>query len=222
LLTNLTGHTDAVLNLALLANKSLISCSADKTILIWDLNNGKISKILRGHTNQIFCVCSIENDTLASSSLDWTIRIWNVRTGEVLLKIQKKNFLYSFCLLLLSNGNLASGESDRVIKIYNVTTGMLVNSLFGKRAGAYFLTNVNSKHLASSFDETIEIWNYIDGFCLRTLKSHSNHVRSLALLKNGTLVSASLDRTLKIWALTNVLSDGRSKLEYCNKNSIRL
>jgi WD40 repeat protein len=229
LLKNLTdGHKDSIFGFDVLKNRNLISCSADATIKIWNLTNFELLKTLRAHTKHVYSVCLLAakksgsfclyTDSLAASaSLDRTIRIWNLKNGKNVLTIESKDFAYATSLLLLLNENLASGESDGLVKIWDVTTGLLVNSLSGHTNKIASLVNLNSKHLASgSHDGQIRIWNYHNGACLRTFKSHLQTVSSLSLFKNGNLLlSASLDRTVKIWALKNVLkSDPKRKLEY--------
>ena len=52
----------------------------------------------------------------------------------------------------------------------------------------------------SSEYETIKIWNYESGECIRTLRGHSDCVRDIKWIMNTEyIVSASDDRTLKIW-----------------------
>jgi WD40 repeat protein len=65
----------------LLSNGNLASSSADKTIRIWNLNTGKLIKILSGHTNRVVSIVALDNAHLASASWDQTIRIWNIYNG---------------------------------------------------------------------------------------------------------------------------------------------
>ena len=60
-------------------NKQLISCSLDKTILIWDLTNlKKLPKVGYGHTSLINDIAMAPNGNFfATASSDHTIRIWS-------------------------------------------------------------------------------------------------------------------------------------------------
>jgi WD40 repeat protein len=175
-------------------------------------------KSLYGQRN-VYCVCSLSNGNLAFSDsiyLDSVTRIVNWRTSENIVTI------YSFfanCLLELPNQHLASGESDAMVKIWNATSGMLVTTLTGHTGEVVCLIDLANKHLASSsFDRTIRIWDYQNRTCMKTLKGHLQTVFSLALVKSdhNLLLSASLDRTFKIWRLASVLDNQTAiKLEYC-------
>ena len=53
---------------------------------------------------------------------------------------------------------------------------------------------------SGSSDCTIKIWSPEENFrCIMTIDEHQESVFSLILLPDGRMVSASEDRTLKIW-----------------------
>ena len=57
------------------------------------------------------------------------------------------------------------------------------------------------KLISASRDETIRVWNLVNGECEKTLRGHTNSVKCLKLLKNGQLASGSVDSLIKIWSL---------------------
>ena len=54
---------------------------------------------------------------------------------------------------------------------------------------------------ASGSLKDIKIWDINNGRCIKTLSGHTNYVRALALLPNGSLVNCSQDKSVKIWDL---------------------
>jgi len=80
----LSGHSDWVKSLVFSPDgTSLVSCSSDKTIKLWDMQTGGVVKTFQGHTDTV-CSVSISADctTIASGSSDKTIHLWNIQTGE--------------------------------------------------------------------------------------------------------------------------------------------
>jgi len=81
-LKTLTGHTDYVNSLAYLGNNLLASASDDKTIKIWNIENGKCLKTLTGHTDYVYSLAYLGNNLLAANNNDdktlkdtnWTYR----------------------------------------------------------------------------------------------------------------------------------------------------
>ena len=61
-----------------------------------------------------------------------------------------------------------------------------------------------SEHVVASGDDdgVIKIWDLHTGYLLQTLSGHSSDITSVSFSANGkTLVSASRDRTIKVWQL---------------------
>jgi WD40 repeat protein len=67
----------------------------------------------------------------------------------------------------------------------------------------FYYFSLHGKTLASgSYDNTIKLWNLATGEEIRTLRGHSQSVRSIAISPDGkTLASGSADNTIKIWRL---------------------
>ena len=59
----------------------------------------------------------------------------------------------------------------------------------------------SNKLITASVDNTIKIWDFESGNCLKTLADHDNWVTSILLIPNNKLVSGSTDKTVKIWDL---------------------
>jgi WD40 repeat protein len=52
-------------------------------------------------------------------------------------------------------------------------------------------------------DQAVKIWS-IDGELLNTLTRHNDEVWSLAVMKNGDIVSGSHNAVIKIWSIDGV------------------
>ena len=52
--------------------------------------------------------------------------------------------------------------------------------------------------MSASNDFTIKIWDLAEKKCNATLTDHHNYVLSLLLLKNGIMLSGSMDQTIKV------------------------
>jgi WD40 repeat protein len=79
-LTDLSGHTKAVLAVACARNKPLIAtASADRTIRLWDTSNWSQIKVLQGHLGPVQSIAfSPDDDLLASSANGIDVRLWQV------------------------------------------------------------------------------------------------------------------------------------------------
>ena len=73
---NITGHQNYVNNLRLLEGSDIISCSNDKSIRIWNVENGGQKKIFNGHKDSVYDILKFNDEILLSASADKTIKIW--------------------------------------------------------------------------------------------------------------------------------------------------
>ena len=77
-LQTLTGHTDAVWSVAFSPDgQRIVSGSDDKTVKIWDANNGKELKTLTGHYTVWSVAFSPDGQRIVSGSRDNTLKIWD-------------------------------------------------------------------------------------------------------------------------------------------------
>ncbi|XP_022085077.1 coronin-2B-like isoform X2 [Acanthaster planci] len=87
LLADLVKHTRRVIQIEWhpTASGILLSASQDNKIIIWDVQQEKVFKIIDCHRDRINCVAwSWVGDLLATTSKDKKIRIIDARSGEVL------------------------------------------------------------------------------------------------------------------------------------------
>jgi WD40 repeat protein len=222
LIKNLTDHRMAVNDLAFFKKDKLISGSLFDAVIFWNTTDGLVLKTIEDY-NLVLCLCTFEKQ-LAMSDWNYRIHIWSnvdhlvdlgTKTWTEPIEI---NFVRFF-----STGNLAYSTVEGLIRIRNVTTSFLVSSLSGHRKHVTFFIELKSGFLASaSADARIKIWNYTSGDLLKTLTGHSKRIDVLCFSKHqDTLMSSSIDKTLKLWNLTNVLKNFTNKnltinLEYGN------
>ena len=114
------GHSASIESIAYSPDGAYIaSASVDKTIMIWEIETGRLLRTLVGHTDDVNSVCySPDGKYLASSSADKTIKLWEVKTGEcVKTLVGHTSFVESVCYS--PDGKyLASGSYDKTIKLW--------------------------------------------------------------------------------------------------------
>ena len=70
----LNGHTDCVWSLAFGQGNILASGSGDRSIKIWNAENGQFIRTLNGHTDSVWSVAFGQGNILASGSVDRSLR----------------------------------------------------------------------------------------------------------------------------------------------------
>lgn len=99
---------------------------------------------------------------------------------------------------------LLTGSRDKFIKVWNL--GDLPNnsiSTMNNEGIVFALVHIRDSIIASGGCENlIKLWDFKSGNCLHSLSNHTNQVWDLLLFDNlGTLLSVSLDKTIRLWSI---------------------
>lgn len=193
----LKGHTEGVLYVSQYDKNILLSCSKDKTIIIWELsdNNYSILGTLQGHSSAVTKVINLVGGNIASCSSDKTIKVWENSSSfsciATLKSVNEKTNIDSF--IQISNGKLVSCSCcNDTVSFYDLLTFKLV----------YIMEKISSSTSSNSLLEIennkIAICGYkaltiIDGDEYTIQMSVSvpdgGNLRSVAFWKKNTLIA---------------------------------
>ena len=181
----------------------LISGSSDKTIKLWNLNNGEVIRTLAGHSGSVISLAiAPDGQTLFSGSIDETIKLWNLNNGEIINTFTGHQGAVGSLAVSPDGQTLFSGSWDETIKLWNLSTGQIERVMEGHSGAVNSLAiSPDGQTLFSdSIDDSIKLWQISTGEELSPLSGSSTHISSLAISPNGQLVfGASIDDTIKIW-----------------------
>ena len=196
----------------------IISGGEDKNIIIWDkvfnTNNKNVEygvkKRLEGHTDS---VCSllfiIEYKYLISGSKDKTIRIWNYENNYGCINIinelnteinsikynyVKYNINKNALIISCEDGNIYFIDINKMIKIKSIQ--------FSKYPVKDFDINENQLLIASN-DYKGRIWDF-ETKARETLKGHNKPLSSIIKYDNNTIITSSIDCTIRLWCKDNI------------------
>lgn len=207
LIFNLKGHRDmSMVNIARFSpdNKYLVSASNDHTVIIWDLQSGKLVHRLESHTKEVINVnYSPDGNNIVTASADNTAKVWNAKTGELLFSLvghsgEVGNALYS------ADGKniLTSSRGERTSIVWDAKTGKLLYTIGGPDNGLNIaIYSPDDKYiLAGAINNTAQIFDAHSGRLLTTLQGHTKIATDASYSPDGKImVTTSEDGTGKIW-----------------------
>ena len=176
--TVLQGHRDMVTTLAFSPDsKTLASTSFYGTILLWDVETGRLRYSLPAHTGSIQTLAFSPDNAILASGGYWnpdaesTISLWSPRTGQLLTTFEDHTapvFALAFSpdVQGVYGGTLASAGWANTIHIWNPYTGALREIFEGDAAPVIALAFLSGTHgsyseafASVSLDGTIEVWS---------------------------------------------------------------
>ncbi|XP_045864335.1 zinc finger protein 106 isoform X3 [Meles meles] len=194
------GHQAAVNAIQIFGNL-LYTCSADKTVRVYNLVSRKCVGVFEGHVSKVNCLLvtqiSGKNAALYTGSSDHTIRCYNVKTRECVEQLQLEDrvlCLHSRWRILyagLANGTVVTFniKNNKRLEIFECHGPRAVSCLATAQEGARKLLVVGS------YDCTISVRDARNGLLLRTLEGHSKTILCMKVV-NDLVFSGSSDQSV--------------------------
>merc|ERR1712070_215135 len=180
-----------------LCGDRLVTCSADKTLKVWDVEKQKVKKTLSGHTTRINSVAS-DQKSIISGSRDGTVHIWDLRT-EITDTEPSEHVPVTYVSMGTVPRHAMIGRQDGEIRLMDMRTPITIVRTFFGHTGAITGLDFNGDLLASSStDGTARIWDFGTGTRIHTLKGHYSDVSSVQL-DETKVVTCSYDETIRYW-----------------------
>jgi len=232
----LTGHANRVTSVAFGPEGwRIVSGSGDTTVKVWDAVGSRELRTFRGHTDCVNSVAfSPDGRRIASGSGDSTIKVWNATSGQQLRTLEGHRDCVNSVGFSPDGRRIVSGSSDNTIKTWDTTSGRLLFTfrwqryaaadVIGGEAFEEYANGVNSVGfspdgrwiVSGSSDNTVKIWDAMNGRELRTLRGqrekvleaiddevfqeYPSGVNSVAFGPFGwRIVGGSGDGTLEVW-----------------------
>jgi WD40 repeat protein/DNA-directed RNA polymerase subunit RPC12/RpoP len=205
----LTCHEEWVTGVAVSRDGTwAASGSHDKTVKIWDLENGQCRATLKGHTDEVQSVAITPNGKrILSGSNDGSIRVWDAVSGQEVAKLKGHTGGVRSVVALPDDDRALSGGFDKTLRLWDLASGKCLKTIECEPTGAggVLCSSINpagTQALSGHFDGQVRLWSLESGQSLSNLQGHSAPVNSVQITPNGRFaVSASEDKTIKVWDL---------------------
>lgn len=166
LIGSLNYHSSFINSILILQDGRIASCSSDKTIKIFNLQNYKCELTLTGHQEAIYYISQLENGNLISCSEDRTIKIWSLKDDNFLClhTITDSHREWVNKVIPCSKNRIVSCSFDNTIKIWSsLPPYSLIATLEGHIKEVISIVQLKQKEIlvSASCDYTLRIWNLV-------------------------------------------------------------
>jgi len=201
------GHTDGINSVCFSPDgRYVLSGSDDKTIKLWDIQNGNEIITFKGHTSQVRSVCfSPDGKNVLSGSWDGTLKLWDIQNVKEIKSIEA-GWINSVCYT--PDGRyVLTGSSDltnngRAITLWDIKNGKEIKS-FNSHTKEVISVSIspNGRYILSgSSDKTLILWDIQNGKELKSFIGHTSGITSVCFSPDSRYaLSGSDDTSMKLW-----------------------
>ncbi len=180
----------------------MLTCSMDHTVRLFDLHNFKARISYRAHVDSVNCINWLYmSNNFVTASADKTISLWDMRTNICTSTYYGHNNAVNSAQVDNTGNILASCDADGIVKFWDVRMVREIDSFDECKQSANCLCFDRSGNiLAVGYDDSnIRLFNGIKKSD-SLLKGHEDAVLDVLYDPNNvSLLSASSDRSFKIW-----------------------
>lgn len=167
----------------------IVTCSADKTAILWNVATSQIVHQYDHHTDTILDVAWRDNYIFASASADNTIGICNVNGSDHFLR----GHTCHVTAVSWSNDGvlLASASEDKTVRIWQENSETII--LSGHKTGVScvkWVPHSDYTVVSSSQDGAVFIWDARRGQPLHIIERHTKDVISLSVSPCGNYIAS--------------------------------
>jgi U3 small nucleolar RNA-associated protein 15 len=150
---------------------SLMSCSDDRTVRLWDLPSDKSMTKFDGHQDYVRCGAFMpaQSGLLVSGSYDQTVRLWDSRAGGKAVMVFKHAAPIE-TVLPMPSGTAVLASSDNAISVLDIIAAKPIHMLRNhqKTVTALTLANNGERLLSGALDGHVKVfettgWNVVGG-----------------------------------------------------------
>ncbi len=200
--------------------KTLATAGFDNAVKLWDISPDgtlKEKKVLSGHTGPVYAVAFHPTDPklLASASQDKTGRIWDIADGKMKFELKGHTDIVDTIAFSPDGKSLATAGADKAVKLWNPADGKELKTLGSHDGSVYAVAfSPDGKLLASAGagkDNLVKVWDVKEQKELTQLKGHEQPVTAVAFTDNDKVVTASMDRTIRVWTTKDPKPDPKTE-----------
>ena len=179
------------------------TASLDGTAVVFNTLTARVKHEFVGHVGEVLGVAfSPDGKRLATCGSDRTARIWDVQTGELLVTLGEHHTSWVLAVDWSPDGRrVVTASRDGSLAVWDPVSGGLTAVMHGHSGvvrDALFSED-GSTVFSGGEDRTVRQWDASTGRIRRVFHGHGAEVRGLGRLPGNRIVSASLDKTTRVW-----------------------
>lgn len=183
--------------------KLFASICADKTIRIWNTENGELVNTLSDKLDGDVAIdFSPDGTFLVSGSWDKTVKVWDVQSGKTVDSFIGHDKALRAVDIDGSGQFVVSAGWDLDIKIWHFKSGVNLKTMRGHTQciRAVKFNPAGTKLATGGYDLVLKLWDVNKGIATDSVKAHKYPIETLDYSPDGTIIATgSADNLVKLW-----------------------
>ena len=194
----------------------ILSCSADKTIRLWNIDTWVCLVIYKSHLGPVWDVSwAPESYYFVSGGLDKTARLWTTEEISPLRMFVGHDDDVELVNWHPNGAYVFTTGADKTVRMWDVASARCVRMFTGHTGNPTAIECAPSGRVLASADDkgTIVLWNMDNGRIIKRMRGHGKGgIWSLTFSVESTvLVSGGADQTVRVWDIDLAdSSDGKT------------
>ena len=185
-----------------------------RTFVSWNKDRAEEALCLHGHSGPVLCLAmSSDGRRLVSGGSDNTVRVWEAVTGVELRQCHMPDYLYfgppAYALAFYPDDHAVLGVGYGVTTcVWDITSGRVIRTvskdIHSRRQAprsVAFIADGRNIVIGQGFNEVaiLDASSLSEKWVLRVSETRDGSITAVAALRDKSIVTASQDRTLRIW-----------------------
>ena len=198
------AHNEEIRKIIHFSNYNLLSCSRDKTIKLWEINNNNKyeNTTTLVHSDRVNSILLLENKKIiVSSGIDGTY-FWNTINYENIFFIKETYCGWNEGIKNIDDDRIiVKGKDCNLLKVISISQKKVIveiNNPF--QCNAIGLIKEKQLLLIGGRSKNIRVYRFDTFECIQIINdAHENDIRGFTSLNNKTICSFSKDKYIKVW-----------------------
>jgi len=163
----LKGHEGSISRCKFLDDEHIISCSGDKSAILWNIEDQSVETQFIGHTHDVLCLdIHKDKNTFLTAGIDKTARLWDIRTGACELSFSGQQEDINTIKYFPNYNAFATGSDDGTIKLYDIRGDRELMSYHKDEEQGSVVSlcfSSSGRYLYGASNKSTHIWSTISG-----------------------------------------------------------
>lgn len=208
LIAELKGHQEPVNSMKMTANaKSLITCSADKTLRVWDIESCSLMFIVQGKAALSSIDITPDGKTAACLEGNNSIAVWNIQNQSILNRFQLKYVKdyvniepITWKVILCPRGDgLVTTCNDGSVKFWDIKSGEYKLILQEDIPNIPVCVTPDGRFYLYYFDNYLRLWDEESQRHVKKISIEGNSLSCLTMTPDGRVAAVGCPKGIALW-----------------------